>query len=119
MNLSELGLETVECQVGSLIVSGRGVPHISAMWNNEIGKSSIAFLVPLTDEIEDWVLNVSKNQEDGYVRSLRAVYEDEDRTAQLVMSGEGEVYPHIFGRNGIAVVFVVNIADFKRKAIEL
>ena len=119
MNLSDIGLDIVECQIGSLVVSGRGVLHVSAMWNNEISKSSIAFVVPLTDEVDQWVLSIVRSSEEGYVRPFRAVYEDNDPTARLVMSGEGSVYPHIFGRNNIAAIFVVNIPDFKREAIDL
>ena len=103
----------------SLVVSGRGVVSVSAMWNNAIGKSSIAFAVPLSDDVEQWVLGIARNSEEGYVRPFRAVYEDEARTAQLVMSGEGAVYPHLFGRKGIAAIVVVDIPYLAREAIDL
>ena len=37
-NLSGFGLDTISCRVGSLEVRGRGVPRVSAIWNNPIGK---------------------------------------------------------------------------------
>ena len=119
MNLSELGADTTECHIGTLVVSGRGIPSVSACWNNPIGKSSVAFALPLTDNVEEWVLNVQHNNEDGYTEPFKIVYEDLERTGQLVFSGEGAVYPHIFGRNEIAVILVVDIKDLKREVIEL
>ena len=95
-NLSGFGVDTISCRVGSLEVRGRGVPRISAIWNNPIGKSSVAILVPFTEEVEAWANGIVRNQEEGYVRPFEVVYEDADKTAKLVMSGEGAVWPPPF-----------------------
>ena len=119
MDLNGVQIDTKSCRVGSLLVSGKGVPRFSVMWNNPISKSSIAILVPYTDEVEEWVREISRNHEDGYVRLFELVYESEDKTAQLIMSGEGAVYPHLFGRNEIAVITIVDIPHLNRKAVDL
>ena len=118
-NDTGINIDTVSCRVGSLAISGRGVPRMSAMWNNAIGKSSVAILVPYTDEVEDWVHAILRNHEEGYVQSFEVVYEDADETARLVMSGEGAVYPHLFGRNEIAVILVSDVPYLHRKATDL
>ena len=92
---------------------------MSAIWNNPIGKSSVAILVPFTDEAETWVNGIVRNKEEGYVRSFEVVYEDADKTAQLVMSGEGGVWPHPFGRNGVVAIVITDIPYLHRKAIDL
>lgn len=119
LNNTGVHIEGVRCRVGSLEVSGWGVPRFSAIWNNPIGKSSVAILVPYTDEVEDWANGVARNQEEGYVQSFEYVFEDEDRTARLTFSGEGAVYPHLFGRNEIAIIAIVDIPYLHRKATEL
>ena len=118
-NLSGFGLDTISCRVGSLEVRGRGVPRMSAIWNNPNGKSSVAILVPFTDEVETWVNGIVRNNEEGNVRSFEVVYEDADKTAQLVMSGEGGVWPHPFGRNGVVAIVITDIPYLHRKAINL
>ena len=119
ISLSESGLDTISCRVGSLEVRGRGVPRMSAIWNNPIGKSSVAILVPFTDEAETWVNRIVRNNEEGCVQSFEVVYEDADKTAQLVMSGEGGVWPHPFGRNGVVAIVITDIPHLHRKAIDL
>ena len=118
-NFSGFGVDTISCRVGSLEVRGRGVPRMSAIWNNPIGKSSVAILVPFTDEAETWVNGIVRNKEEGYVRSFEVVYEDADKTAQLVVSGEGGVWPHPFGRNGVVAIIITDIPYLHRKAIDL
>ena len=118
-NLSEAGLDTISCRVGSLEVRGRGVPRMSAIWDNPIGKSSVAILVPFTDEVETWVNGIVRDKEEGNVRSFEVVYEDADKTAQLVMSGEGGVWPHPFGRNGVVAIVITDIPYLHRKATDL
>ena len=119
MDLHSIQIDTKSCRVGSLVVPGKGVPRFSVMWNNPIGKSSIAILVPYTDEVEEWVRKIALNHEDRYVRSFELVYESEDKTAQLIMSGEGAVYPHLFGRDEIAVIAIVDVPYLHRKAVDL
>lgn len=119
ISLSEAGLDTISCRVGSLEVEGRGVPRMSAIWNNPIGKSSVAILVPFTDEAETWVNEIVRNNEEGNVRSFEVVYEDADKTAQLAISGEGGVWPHPFGRNGVVAIVITDIPYLHRKATDL
>ena len=118
-NFSEFGIDTVSCRVGSLEVQGRGVPRMSAIWNNPIGKSSVAILVPFNEEVEAWANGIVRNQEEGYVRPFEVVYEDAGKTAQLVMSGEGAVWPHPFGRNEVVAIVIMDIPYLRRKAIDL
>lgn len=118
-NLGGFGLDTISCRVGSLEVRGRGVPRMSAIWNNPIGKSSVAILVPFTDETETWFNGIVRNNEEGYVQSFEVVYEDAGKTAQLVISGEGGVWPHPFGRNGVVAIVITDIPYLRRKAIDL
>ena len=119
VNLSEAGVDTISCRVGSLEVRGRGVPRMSAIWNNPIGKSSVAILVPFTDEVEAWTYGIVRNGEEGYVRPFEVVYEDADKTAQLIMSGEGAAWPHPFGRNNVVAIVIMDIPYLARKAIDL
>ena len=118
-NDAKIGLDTERCRVGSLVVCGRGIPRLSAIWNNPIGKASAAILVPYTDEVEQWVNGIVRNHEEGYVQPFEVVFEDEAKTARLVISGEGAVYPHPFGRNDIVVIVVADIPYLDRKAIDL
>ena len=119
ISLSEAGLDTISCQVGSLEVRGRGVPRMSAIWNNPISKSSVTILVPFTDEVETWVNGIVHNEEEGCILSFEVVYEDANKTAQLAISGEGGVWPHPFGRNGIVVIVITDIPYLHRKATDL
>ena len=119
INLSEAGLDTISCRVGSLEVRGRGVPRMSAIWNNPIGKSSVAILVPFTDEVETWINGITDNRDEGQLKPFEVVYEDVDKTAQLVMSGEGGVWPHPFGRNGVVAIVITDIPYLRRKAVDL
>ena len=119
INLSEAGLDTISCRVGSLEVRGRGVPRMSAIWNNPIGKSSVAILVPFTDEVETWINGITYNGDEGQLKPFEVVYEDVDKTAQLVMSGEGGVWPHPFGRNDVLAIVITDIPHLHRKAIDL
>ena len=64
-------------------------------------------------------LFIPPSQFTGYVQSFEYVFEDEDRTARLTFSGEGAVYPHLFGRNEIAIIAIVDIPYLHRKATEL
>ena len=119
ISLTEAGLDTISCQVGSLEVRGRGVPRMSAIWNNPISKSSVTILVPFTDEVETWVNGIVHNEEEGCILSFEVVYEDANKTAQLAISGEGGVWPHPFGRNGIVVIVITDIPYLHRKATDL
>ena len=119
ISLSEAGLDTISCRVGSLEVRGRGVPRMSAIWNNPIGKSSVAILVPFTDEVETWVNGITDNRDEGQIKPFEVVYEDVDKTPQLVMSGEGGVWPHPFGRNGVVAIVITGIPYLHRKVIDL
>ena len=119
VSLSEAGLDTISCRVGSLEVKGRGVPRMSAIWNNPTGKSSVTILVPFTDEVETWASRITDSRGEGRVQSFEVVYEDADKTAQLAISGEGGVWPHPFGRNGVVAIVITDIPYLHRKAIDL
>ena len=119
ISFSDVGIDTISCRVGSLEVKGRGVPRMSAIWNNPIGKSSVTILVPFTDEVETWVNGIIESRGEGQIEPFEVVYEDAGRTAQLVMSGEGGVWPHPFGRNGVVAIVITDIPYLHRKAIDL
>ena len=76
-------------------------------------------MVPFTDETETWAHGIVRNKEEGYVRSFEVVFEDADETAQLVMSGEGGVWPHPFGRDGVVAIVITDIPYLHRKAVDL
>ena len=95
------------------------MPRMSAIWNNPISKSSVTILVPFTDEVETWVNGIVHNEEEGCILSFEVVYEDANKTAQLAISGEGGVWPHPFGRNGIVVIVITDIPYLHRKATDL
>ena len=76
-------------------------------------------LVPFTDEVETWVNGITGNRDEGQIKPFEVVYEDVDKTAQLVMSGEGGVWPHPFGRNDVVAVVITDIPYLHKKAIDL
>ena len=119
ISFSDVGIDAISCRVGSFEVKGRGVPRMSAIWNNPIGKSSVTILVPFTDEVETWVNGIIDSRGEGQIEPFEVVYEDAGRTAQLVMSGEGGVWPHPFGRNGVVAIVITDIPYLHRKAIDL
>ena len=98
-NFSGFGVDTISCRVGSLEVRGRGVPRMSAIWNNPIGKyicSTYCCVTRRKQRLESMESSATKRK--ATFDALEVVYEDADKTAQLVVSGEGGVWPHPFGR---------------------
>ena len=119
MQRTEFEGSYIEFQVGKLVVSGKGVPSASCYFNNKIGKASVGVIVPLSDDVERWVVETARNQEVGYNHDFRLVMESEDKTAQLIINGNGSVHPHLSGRYGFASITIVDIPHLYKKAVDL
>lgn len=115
----DVALRYIEFQVGSLVVSGKGVPSASVVFDNEIGRTSVGVVVPLSDAVEQWVINIVDNAEMGYKRDFRLIAESDDQTAQMIFSGNGSVHAHPFRRHEIATFTIVDIPYLHKKAVDL
>ena len=109
----------VTLQVGTLTVTGKETFSVSTSFNNKIGKTSLGIAILLTDDVEHWALEIGRNQEVGYRHHFRIVWESEDSTVQLVLSGDGYVHPYAFPRLGVASITIVDIPHLKKRLVDL